>query len=55
MFDEIIYKILDKIVSWCERYKEYKIRKTLPKATYDIKEKQESLKKWVSEQDKSYK
>ena len=21
MFDEIIYKILDKIVSWCERYK----------------------------------
>ncbi len=33
MFDSIIYKMLDKIVSWCERYKEYKIKKSLPKAT----------------------
>ena len=30
MFDRIIYKMLDKIVSWCERYKEYKIKKSLP-------------------------
>ena len=33
MFDSIIYKILDTIVKWCERYKEYKIKKSLPKAT----------------------
>ena len=26
MFDSIIYRMLDKIVSWCERYKEYKIK-----------------------------
>ena len=55
MFDKIIYKILDTIVKWCECIKEYKIRKTLPKATYDSKAKQESLKKWVSEREKSYK
>ena len=29
MFDSIIYRMLDKIVSWCERYKEYKIKRSL--------------------------
>jgi len=29
MFDRIIYKLLDTIVDWCERYKEYKIHKSL--------------------------
>ena len=55
MFDSIIYKILDKIVNWCERYKEYKIKRSLPKATYDEQVKKEDLKKWVNGQEKSYK
>ena len=55
MFDKIIYKILDKIVSWCERYKEYKIKRSLPKATYDSKASSAELKKWVSQREKSYK
>ena len=25
MFDRIIYRLLDTIVDWCERYKKYKI------------------------------
>ena len=45
MLDSIIYKILDKIVNWCERYKEYKIKRSLPKATYDEKAKKDDLKK----------
>ncbi len=55
MFDSIIYKMLDKIVSWCERYKEYKFKKSLPKATYDKQARKEDLNKWVNEQEKSYK
>jgi len=55
MLDNIIYKILDKIVSWCERYKEYKIKKSLPKAIYDEQAKKEDLNKWVNGQKKSYK
>jgi len=55
MFDKIIYKILDKIVNWCERYKEYKIKRSLPKATYDNKAREVELKKWVSQREKSYK
>ena len=51
MFDKIIYKILDKIVNWCERYKEYKIKKSLPKSAYT----KEELKKWVAQREKSYK
>ena len=49
MFDEFIYKFLDKIVEWCERYKEYKINKSLPKSAPD------ELKKWVKQNEKSYK
>ena len=55
MFDSIIYRILDKIVNWCERYKEYKIKKSLPKAIYDEQAKKEDLNKWVNGQEKSYK
>ena len=55
MFDRIVYKILDTIVKWCECYREYKINKTLPKACYDQRAKDEGLKKWVSEREKSYK
>ena len=55
MFDSIIYRMLDKIVSWCERYKEYKIKRSLPKSTYDDKAREEDLKKWVNGREKSYK
>ena len=55
MFDSIIYKMLDKIVNWCERYKEYKIKRSLPKATYDEQTKKEELNKWVNERENSYK
>ena len=55
MFDKIIYKILDTIVDWCERYKEYRIKKFLPKATYDEKAREEGLKKWVKQRENSYK
>jgi inorganic pyrophosphatase len=47
MFDSIIYRMLDKIVEWCERYKNYKINKSLPKGM--------SVKKWTELQKKSYK
>ena len=49
MFDRIIYRLLDTMVNWCERYREYKISKSTPK--YDPKK----LKKWVKQQEKSYK
>ena len=55
MFDKIVYKILDTIVKWCERYKEYKISRTLPRACTNEKIKSDELKKWVDEQRKSYK
>ena len=55
MFDKMIYKILDKIVSWCVRYKEYKIKKSLPKATYNSKARAAEVKKWASQRENSYK
>ena len=55
MFDNIVYKILDTIVKWCERYKEYKIKRSLPKANYDEKAKEADLKKWVNGRENSYK
>ena len=55
MFDSIIYKILVKIVNWGERYKEYKIKRSLPKATYDEQVRKEDLNKWVNGREKSYK
>ena len=55
MFDKIVYKILDTIVNWCERYRNYRIKRTLPKATYDEQAKSEDLKKWVNRRENSYK
>jgi len=55
MFDKIIYKILDTIVNWCQRYKQYKIKRSLPRATYDEQVKKDDLKKWVDQQENSYK
>ena len=55
MFDRIIHKILDTIISWCERYKEYRIKRSLPRATYNNKAREEGLKKWVKQRENSYK
>jgi hypothetical protein len=55
MFDRIIYTILDTIVDWCERYKKYRIKRSLPKETWDLKTKKDGLKKWVKQRENSYK
>jgi hypothetical protein len=55
MFDKFIYRFLDKIVEWCSRYKEYKIKRSLPKETYDNEARNKGIKKWVNEREKSYK
>ena len=55
MFDKFIYTMLDKIIEWCERYKKYRIKRSLPKETWDLKTKKEGLKKWVNERENSYK
>ncbi len=55
MFDKIVYKILDTIVNWCERYRKYRIKRSLPKATYNEQARKEDVKKWVSERENSYK
>ncbi len=55
MLDRIIYKSLDKIIELIERYKAYKIRKSLPKSAYNEQAKSKSLKKWVEQREKSYK
>tara|TARA_R100000353_G_scaffold162711_1_gene122996 strand:- start:678 stop:830 length:153 start_codon:yes stop_codon:yes gene_type:complete len=48
-------RLLDYIIAKCESLKEYLIMKSLPKATYDLKAREKSLKKWVKQSEKSYK
>tara|TARA_A100001388_G_C28504211_1_gene373107 strand:+ start:63 stop:215 length:153 start_codon:yes stop_codon:yes gene_type:complete len=48
-------RLLDYIIAKCESLKEYLIMRSLPKATYNLKAKEESLKKWVKQSEKSYK
>ena len=55
MFDKFIYTFLDKVIEWCERYKQYRIKRSLPKETYDTKARAEGLKKWVKKRENSYK
>ena len=55
MFDRMIYKILDTIVEWCERYKEFRKTRSLPKECWNEDTKKAGLKKWVKQQEKSYK
>jgi hypothetical protein len=55
MFDGIIYKTLNKIIELIERYKAYRIRKSLPKSAYNEQAKSKSLKKWVKQNENSYK
>lgn len=41
MFDQIIYKILDTVMKWCEKYKQYRIYKNTPKPN------KKDLEKWL--------
>tara|TARA_B100000035_G_scaffold191620_1_gene163595 strand:- start:240 stop:404 length:165 start_codon:yes stop_codon:yes gene_type:complete len=47
MFDNLIYKILDKIVSTCECIKYMIQNRSLPKATYDEKTRSKEVKEWA--------
>ena len=49
MFDRIIYKILDTVMKWCEKYKQYRIYKNTPRPN------KKELAKWVKQREKSYK
>ena len=51
MFDEIIYKTLDKIVEWCERYRKYRLTRSLPKECWDEETNRKGIKKWVKQQE----
>ena len=55
MFDKIIYKFLNTIVRWCESYKEHRIKRSLPRATYDEKARNAEVKKWANQRENSYK
>ena len=55
MFDKFIYKTLDLIVKWCEQYRQYRIKRSLPKETYDNEARAKVLKKWVKQNENSYK
>ena len=55
MFDRFIYTFLDKIIEWCERYRQYRIKRSLPRETWDLKAKQKGLKRWVKQRENSYK
>ena len=46
MFDEIIYKLLDKIVTTCERMKMYIKDRSLPKACVDEDARKRDVKAW---------
>ncbi len=51
MFDEIIYKTLDKIVEWCERYRKYRLTRSLPKECWDEETNKAGIKKWVKQRE----
>ena len=49
MFDGLIFRILDKIVTTYEHIKEYMIKRSLPKPNKD------ELKNWVKQRKNDYK
>jgi|TARA_B100000424_G_C22597832_1_gene334302 hypothetical protein len=55
MFDEIIYKVLDKVVSTCECLKKCIKERSLPRACSDDNVKQEEVKKWSKDRENDYK
>ena len=52
MFDEIIYKVLDKIVTTCECLKKCIKEKSLPKDCTDEDARKEGLKKWRKQKER---
>ena len=52
MFDEIIYKVLDKVVSTCVCLKKCIKERSLPRACSDDNVKQEEVKKWAKDKKK---
>jgi len=55
MFDEIIYKVLDKIVTTCECLKKCIKDRSLPEACKSDNAKKEEVKKWAKERENNYK
>ena len=55
MFDEIIYKVLDKVVATCECLKKCIKERSLPKACSDDNVKQEEVKKRAKSRKNDYK
>jgi len=46
MFDGLIYRILDKIVVTCEKIREWKIKRSLPRPCRSAQEWAKDHKKW---------
>ena len=55
MFDEIIYKVLDKIVTTCECLKKCIKERSLPEACTNEDVKKEEVKKWAKGREKKHK
>ena len=55
MFDEIIYKVLDKIVTTCECLKKCIKERSLPEACTNDDVKKEEVKKWAKGREKKHK
>ena len=55
MFDEIIYKVLDKVVSTCECLKKCIKERSLPEACTNDDVKKEEVKKWAKSRKNDYK
>ena len=55
MFDEIIYKVLDKITYACDTLKECIKNRKLPEACYRQEAKDKEVKKWASDREKKHK
>ena len=55
MFDEIIYKVLDKIVTTCECLKKCIKERSLPEDCTNDDVKKEEVKKWAKGREKKHK
>ena len=55
MFDEIIYKVLDKIETTCKCIKEVIKNRSLPEACYRKEARNEEVKKWAKSRKNDYK
>ena len=55
MFDNLIYRILDKISSACNTLKECVKNRKLPEACYREEARSEEVKKWANDKEKKHK